>query len=119
METLRRGGMIKKAATDIAVVPAIWKKFLMDVFDNLTDKQREEWYRLTARLMFPESRWWKMEQWMEQRYIKNMQIKPRKMTSMCMYYLKIRQDMRPKILKLAQKVKLRLAERNKYVPITR
>lgn len=106
--------IIDKIAAEVSIMhPSDQIAFLKKVFSTFDDKTKERWFNTVAYLSYPETRWARVEAWIEKRFEKNLNQTPRKVASMAMFYMKINTKMSPLMIKLSQKVKNRVRKRNK------
>jgi hypothetical protein len=90
------------------------REFLKILADNLSQEKREALHSIFTNLVYREERWKKFEKWMEARFRANPALMPKQMAGMCMYTLKIKTTMAPKMITIAQKVKDRLRKKRDY-----
>lgn len=82
--------------------------FLDGLMSGLDEKRRLQWFSWVSYLVYPRSRWQKIDEWMERRFKTNLDWTPRKMASVCRNYLRIDSRMFPLLIKIAQRVKSRV-----------
>lgn len=87
--------------------------FLEAIFSGLDERRRLQWLDWVTRLVYPQSRWQKIDRWMESRFKKNLDWTPRKMATTSIHYLRINSRMLPLLIKIAQRVKGRVYMRAK------
>lgn len=89
------------------------RRFLEAIFSRLDEERRLQWLTWVSYLVYPQSRWQKIDKWMESRFKKNLDWTPRRMASTCVNYLKINSRMFPLLIKIAQRAKNRVYMRAK------
>jgi len=87
--------------------------FINALMEWLSVREREMWFGWTCCALYPQSKWDKVDRWMEGQFRKDMSRKPYVVASMCVTYLKINPKMKPFLIKKAQRVKNRVYMRNK------
>jgi len=110
----------KYVATGLRLVKGLGdhfqRVFLKTLFSGFSDKKRLQWLEWTCHTLYPETRWMKLDRWMEGMFRGNMNRCPSKVASMSINYLRINSRMYPFLVKMAQKIKNRVLMRQRRHP---
>lgn len=90
--------------------------FLKTSFNGFSDKKRLQWLEWTCHTLYPETRWMKLDRWMEGMFRGDMNRCPSKVASMSINYLRMNSRMYPFLVKMAQKIKNRVLMRQRRHP---
>lgn len=80
---------------------------------RLSEDDMLKWCGDFLEVVDPYSRWRSLDFWMEERFKKNPRWTPMRMAHVCLRYHKIDSRMMPKMIKIAQRVKERVAKRRR------
>mgnify|MGYP001608616515 CR=1 FL=1 len=87
------------------------RHFIATLFECFSEKERLKRFEWVSRLVYPESKWLKIYNWMEKIFTQDMKKTPMGVASMCRHYFRINPKMMPFLIKTAQKIKeLKLGE---------
>lgn len=92
--------------------PKEQRLLIMALFSRFKPWQKEEWAKRVCFHAYPETRWIKVDKWMAAQFMKDMEHPPVKVASMALNYFKVNSCMKPFLIKMAQKVKRRIYQRN-------
>ena len=90
--------------------------FLKTLFNGFSDKKRLQWLDWTCHALYPETRWLKLDRWMEGMFRGDMNRSPSKVASMSINYFKMKSRMYPFLVKMAQRIKNRVLMRQRRHP---
>lgn len=110
----------KYVATVIRLVKGLnapfQRVFLKALFDGVSEKKRVQWLEWTCHAMYPETRWIKLDRWMEGMFKGDINRSPSKVASMGINYFSMRSNMYPFLVKMAQRIKCRVLMRQRRHP---
>lgn len=105
----------KYVATGIKLVKDIddysQRLFLKTLFNGFSDKKCLQWLEWTCHTLYPETRWMKIDRWMEGMFRSDMNRTPGMIVSMCVNYYHTNLKMYPFLMKMARRVKCRVLMR--------
>lgn len=104
---------VAKMASAVTIMsPSDQLHFLSLVMKQLSEDQKIKWADKAATIAYNQQ-WSKIENYMDSMFTKDISKTPRVIANHVLHYFKINKKMKPKILKLAQKVKHRVETRNR------
>lgn len=90
--------------------------FLKTLFNGFSEKKRLQWLDWTCHALYPETRWMKLDRWMEGMFRSDMSRSPGKVASMSINYFRMKSRMYPFLVKMAQRIKNRVLMRQRRHP---
>ncbi|MCC6503623.1 MAG: hypothetical protein IT362_10880 [Deltaproteobacteria bacterium] len=110
----------KYVATGLRLVKGLGdhfqRVFLETLFNGFSDKKRLQWLEWTCHTLYPETRWMKLDRWMEGMFRGDMNRSPGKVASMSVNYFRMKSRMYPFLVKMAQRIKNRVLMRQRRHP---
>ncbi len=82
--------------------------FIETLFDGFDERRRLQWFRWISHLVYPESRWQRVERWMEGQFRRDMGRTPVRVARVCMNYFRVDRRMYPYLVRMARRVKNRV-----------
>ncbi len=76
-------------------------------YENSDEEKKKKLHYISYKSAYPSERT-KIENWMEAVFTRNMKLIPKKVAHMCVNYFRIKKNMLPQFISLAQKVKRRI-----------
>lgn len=92
------------------------KLFVEGLLAGLSEAQRLQWMRLVCEMTYPDLVWSDMELLMEKNFEKDMKKAPRDVASLCRRHFGMSPKTLPFLVKVAQRVKLRVRARIRRHP---
>ena len=111
----------KYVATGIKLVKGLddysqQRLFMKTLTKGFCDKKRLQWLEWTCHTLYPETRWMKIDRWMEGMFRSDMKRTPGMIVSMCVNYYHTNLKMYPFLMKMARRVKCRVLMRMRKHP---
>ncbi len=110
----------KYVATGLRLVKGLddyfQRVFLKTLFNGFSVKKRLQWLDWTCHALYLETRWMKLDRWMEGMFRGDMNRSPSKVASMSINYFKMKSRMYPFLVKMAQRIKNRVLMRQRRHP---
>ena len=111
----------KYVATGIRLVKGLddysqQRLFMKTLTKGFCDKKRLQWLEWTCHTLYPETRWMKIDRWMEGMFRSYMKRTPGMIVSMCVNYYHTNLKMYPFLMKMARRVKCRVLMRMRMHP---
>lgn len=92
------------------------RHFIDTLFGCFSEEERIKRFEWVSHLVYPESKWLKINNWMEKVFTQDMKKQPKKVATMCRHFFEINPKMTPFLIKTAQRVKLRIRARRRLHP---
>lgn len=90
--------------------------FVEGLFGAFDEKKRFRLFQWVCHCAYPQTRWSKVERWMEGQFRRDMNKTPSRVASTGINYFRINAKMLPFFIKMAQRVKLRVRARRRLHP---
>ena len=92
------------------------RHFIAIRFECFSEKERLKRFEWVSHLVYPKSKWLKINNWMEKAFTQDMKKTPKVVATMCRHCFGINPKMMPFLVKTAQRVKLRIRARRRLHP---
>lgn len=114
--TKNRRKKLKKFALEIGLIPlSDLNFFLHELLTSVPEEKKNHIIQFACRYQFEDQgKWLNIEKWMEGCFVNHHDYTPVKVANMCCNYWKIHLNMKPNVVKRAQRVKDRLRKRLAY-----
>ena len=90
--------------------------FIEDLLAELSESQRLQWMQLVCEMTYPDLVWDDLEALMEKNFEKDMKKTPSDVASLCQRHFEMSHKTLPFLVKVAQRVKLRVRTRMRRHP---
>lgn len=95
---------------------AYQRHFVETLFESLSEEERLKRFEWVSHLVYPESKWLKITNWMEKVFTQDMKKTPVAVAYMCIQFFGINPKMLPFLIKTAQRVKHRVRTKRRRHP---
>lgn len=84
------------------------KQVLVKVFRELPDRERKKLWEAVTLTVYDKTRWVKIDSWMEKMFLREYTLTPYKVAMMALRYFRLDRRMKPLMIALARRVKMRV-----------
>ncbi len=95
---------------------AYQRHFVETLFECFSEEERLKRFEWVSHLVYPKSKWLKINNWMEEAFTEDMNKTPVGVAYMCCQVFGIDPNMIPSLIKTAQRVKQRIRTRQRRHP---
>lgn len=95
---------------------AYQRHFVETLFESLSEEERLKRFEWVSHLVYPESKWLKITNWMEKVFTQDMKKTPVAVAYMCIQFFGINPKMLPFLIKTAQRIKHRVRTKRSRHP---
>lgn len=97
----------------LALSPSERKQMFVKVFRELPDRERKKLWEAVTLTVYDRARWLKIDGWMEKMFLKEYTLTPYKVAMMALRYFRLNRRMKPLMITLARRIKMRVYYRLK------
>lgn len=116
MRTSLRERVARLAGHVSRLEEAYQRHFVETLFESFSEEERLKRFEWVSHLVYPESKWLKITNWMEKVFTQDMKKTPVGVAYMCMQFFGINPKMMPFLIKTAQRIKQRIKTRQRRHP---
>lgn len=84
------------------------KQVLVKVFRGLPERERKKLWEAVTFTVYDKARWAKIDSWMEKMFFRDYALTPYKVAMMALNYFRMDRRMKPLMITLARRVKMRV-----------
>ena len=92
------------------------REFLEGFFNAFGERERFRLFQWVCYCLYPRTKWIKVERWMEGQFRRDMNKTPSRVASTAVNYFRINSKMMPFLIKMAQRIKMRIRTRRRRHP---
>ena len=92
------------------------RAFVEGLFKAFGEKERSSLVQWVCHCAYPKTKWIKVERWMEGQFRRDMNKTPSRVASTAVNYFRINSKMMPFLIKMAQRIKMRIRTRRRRHP---